>query len=117
MASPPMRLPDGRDHRENWCPECGEMLYECSSRHEILVMIARRYTVHRDMHLRIKTKAFAMRSPAPNHAIPCQRAVRNHARAQRMAARTEAAVWPNRIARSSAVRMPPWFGLTCLTSA
>jgi len=25
---------------------------------------------------------------------------------------TEAAVWPNRIARSSGVRMPPMFGLT-----
>jgi len=25
---------------------------------------------------------------------------------------TEAAVWPNRMARSSAVRMPPMFGLT-----
>jgi hypothetical protein len=25
---------------------------------------------------------------------------------------TDAAVWPNRIARSSAVRMPPMFGLT-----
>src|SRR5262249_21200604 len=35
----------------------------------------------------------------------------------RTAAFTDAAVWPNRIARSSAVRMPPAFGLTSLALA
>ena len=33
------------------------------------------------------------------------------------AAAIEAAVWPNRILRSSSVRMPPAFGLTCFASS
>jgi mono/diheme cytochrome c family protein len=55
---------------------------------------------------------------ATDQAQRCRaRSSRNDTAAQRTAARTEAAVWPNRIARSSAVRMPPWLGLTSLTRA
>ncbi len=39
-------------------------------------------------------------------------AVRRAHRAAAAARSTDAAVWPNRMARSSAVRMPPRFGLT-----
>ena len=37
--------------------------------------------------------------------------------ALRAASATDCAVWPNRMARSSAVRMPPWLGLIFLTSS
>ena len=39
------------------------------------------------------------------------------AKGYRTAASTDAAVWPNRTARSSGVRMPPAFGLTSLALA